>query len=491
MLAKQLREFIRAGYSGVYITTFEQEDAQAEIGLLCMQSNFHLACWDCDSGLTLNSGNNPDINDPIAMLRASKEWASTDTTTIVILRNFHKFLSGIDVIQCLQSRLNEGKSSGIVYVILAPSVEIPPEISRSFVILHHTLPDKQALREIAESIGQSEELPSADEFDALLDASAGLTRLEAENTYALSIVRHGKIAPQEVWSLKAQSLEKTGLMTLHQGTERFSNLGGLDNLKSFCLSALKPNTNRKANPRGVLLLGVPGTGKSALARALGNEVDLPTITLDIGALMGSLVGETERKTREAIQTIEAMGKCIVYIDEVEKALSGANGSNGDSGTSGRQFGLLLTWLADPNKKAFVIATSNNVAGLPKEFLRSGRFNGIFFFDLPSREQKDKIWSLYLNRFGLADSAIPPDAEWTGAEIEACCETADLLGASLHDAASYIVPVARTAQEQVNALRDWASGRCLSADFPGVYQRNPAQTSTPGATRRIDRSPSDN
>jgi SpoVK/Ycf46/Vps4 family AAA+-type ATPase len=240
----------------------------------------------------------------------------------------------------------------------------------------------------------------------------------------------------------------------------------------------------------VLLLGVPGTGKSAFAKALGHETGRPTLTLDVGSLMGSLVGQTEQNIRQALRIADAMAPSILFLDEVEKALSGAT-SNGDSGVSARLFGTFLTWLNDHDSDVFVIATCNDISRLPPEFSRAERFDGVFFLDLPGPQQKAAIWRLYLEMFGLdANQARPNDQDWTGAEIRSCCRLSALLDVPLTTAARNVVPVAVTAAESVNRLRNWASGRCLNADAAGIYLRNQG-TATKQARQVRRGNPSDN
>jgi SpoVK/Ycf46/Vps4 family AAA+-type ATPase len=258
---------------------------------------------------------------------------------------------------------------------------------------------------------------------------------------------------------------------MHDGHERFADLGGLAALKAFCLRALRPRPHDSpVQPKGVLLLSPPGCGKSAIAKALGNEVNRPTLRLDLGALMGSLVGQTEANTRRAIAIIEAMAPCLVFIDEIDKGLSGVGSQAGDSGVSARMFGTLLTWLSDRTSQVMVIATANSIDRLPPEFLRAERFDGVFFLDLPTSEERTAIWKIHRQVFGIAESeSQPPDEGWTGAEIRACCRLAALLDVPLTTAAQQIVPVSISAAEQLANLREWASGRCLSAHEAGIYQ----------------------
>src|SRR5690606_10341868 len=266
-------------------------------------------------------------------------------------------------------------------------------------------------------------------------------------------------------------------LSLYRGQEDFSSLGGLAALKAFTRRALLQGgrAGRLARPRGVMLLSPPGCGKSQFCKSLGKEVGRPVLVLDVGNLMGSLVGQSEQRTRQALATIDAMAPCIAMIDEVEKAFAGVGGgSNGDSGVSSRMFGTFLSWLNDHESDVFVVCTANDVAKLPPEFARAERFDGVFFLDLPEREQKDAIWQLYLEQFQLdPEQRRPDDQQWTGAEIRSCCRLAALLDLPLVQAAQNVVPVAVTSSESVERLRSWASGRCLSAEQAGIYRHEKA------------------
>ena len=376
--------------------------------------------------------------------------------------------------------------------ILAPVVQIPVEMEKLFVCLEHDLPSREQLQEIAAGIADKPgELPEGIGLSSLLDAAVGLTRYEAEGAFSLSIVRHGRLAPEAIWELKSQMLKKSGLLQLHRGSERFNDLGGLEALKEFCRRALRPRSqsNPAARPRGILLLSPPGCGKSAISKALGNEIGRPTLVLDVGALMGSLVGQTEQNVRLALRIADAMAPCVLMADELDKALSGvASSGQADSGVSARLFGTLLTWLNDHETEVFFVGTLNDVSKLPAEFSRAERFDGVFFVDLPGQREKQTIWQMYLDKFGLnTKQQRPIDTDWTGAEIRACCRLSALLDMPLLEAGKNIVPLAVTAAESVELLRTWASGRCLSADKPGIYRREDSSD----ARRRISRNAANN
>jgi SpoVK/Ycf46/Vps4 family AAA+-type ATPase len=387
------------------------------------------------------------------------------------------------------AQLVAGKQQRTFLVVLAPVVSIPVELEKLFIVIEHALPDRQQLERIARELTSDspEELPTGDDLQRVLDAASGLTRYECESAFALSLTRHNAIKAEAVWQLKAQSLKKNNLLTLHQGSERFDSLGGLANLKDFCVRALRPG--KRVRARGVLLLSPPGCGKSQFAKALGNEIGRPTLVLDVGSLYGSLVGSTEANVRQALRIIDAMAPCVAFIDEIEKALSGLGGA-GDSGVSTRLFGTILTWLSDHESDVFVVATANDISKLPPEFARAERWDATVFVDLPTTTEKDLIWTLYRKQFSIAENqARPDDTSWTGAEIRSCCRLAALLDVTLTQAAHNVVPVAVTAAEQVERLCSWASGRCLSASVPGIYRRDGEPPSKAG--RRVQRGSSNN
>jgi adenylylsulfate kinase-like enzyme len=495
-LAERLSEYVRAAFSGIYVRSYEHDDAIAEIARLCRDQGWSLATWDVDRGLAIagraeGPGVVPGAADPLAAIRSLPALATPEGTAILVLRNFHRYLGSPEIAQALDTQLAAGKQSRTFLVILAPVVQVPVELEKLFVVIEHDLPDREQLGAIARGVAtEPGELPGGDDLDGVLDAAAGLTRLEAENAFSLSLVRHGRLAPEVLWEIKAGMLKKLGLLTMHRGGETFADLGGLDALKAFCSRALRPGRPEGVRAKGMLLLGPPGSGKSAMAKALGAETGRPTLILDVGTLLGSLVGQSEANIRQALRLVDAMSPCVVMVDEVEKALAGSSGSSGDSGVSARLFGTLLSWLNDRTSDSFVVCTANDISRLPPEFARSERFDATFFLDLPGPEEKRAIWRMYREKYQLDPAGpLPQDRDWTPAEVKACCRLAALLEVSLVEAARNIVPVAVTAGESVELLRQWAAGRCLSADRPGLYTRATEAAIKPG--RNVRRDPSSN
>lgn len=477
-LSARLAENVRACFTGIWVQSFEHDDALLELAQLCRNEDWNLATWDIDQGLRVSGqtdGSECEATgaDPLAAVRALGAMATDDAPALLVLVNFHRFLSSAEVVQAMARQIMRGKNTRTFVVILSPVVDIPRELEKLFVVLEHQLPDREQLTEIARGIATEDgELPEGDELERVIDAAAGLSRFEAEGAYSLALVRHGRIEPSTIWQLKSQALVKSGLLSLHRGGETFDHIGGLDSLKAFARRALlrSHRGSHVPSPRGVLLLGVPGTGKSAFCKSLGNETGRPTLILDVGTLLGSLVGQSEERTRQALRIADAMAPCVLMVDEVEKALAGAasSGTN-DSGVSSRMLGSLLSWLNDHESDVFVVCTANDVSKLPPELARAERFDAIYFLDLPGPEQREVIWHQYVDEYRLdPDQRRPDDTDFTGAEIKSCCRLAALLDIPLVQAANNVVPIAATAAESVTRLRTWASGRCLDADRPGIY-----------------------
>ncbi len=403
-LAERLVEYVRACFTGLWIQSHEHHDALVEIAQLCRQNKWQLATWNVEGGLqvqgtSLETGDSG--TDPLAAIRSLAALPASKGTTLLVLENLHRFLQSAEVVQALAGQIVAGKQNRTFIVVLSPVVQIPVELEKLFVVLEHDLPTREQLVEIASGIAtETGELPDGPERD----------RYEAEGAFSLSLVRHRRVAPDVIWELKSQMLKKSGLLSLHRGQEKFDALGGLTALKAFALRALRrpsrsPTTPR---PRGLLLLGVSGTGKSAFCKALGNEIGRPTLVLDIGGLLGSLVGQSEQNVRHALRIADAMAPCVIFVDELEKALSGVNGQ-GDSGVSTRLFGTLLSWLNDHETDVMVVCSANDVSRLPPEFTRAERFDAVYFLDLPGAEQREAIWRQYLAQYRLdLDQAKPED-----------------------------------------------------------------------------------
>jgi hypothetical protein len=266
LLKEQLWEFVRAGFAGLWIQTHEAREAILEIGELSREQQLQLWTWNLDGGLQVVTGQpvSQAVQDPLSAVRLLATVASEHTPQLLVLENFHRFIDSPEVCQALLTQIHLGKQLGRHIIILSPTVKLPSELERHFVVLEHPLPSRDQLWEIASSLAEGIADYSASKREGLLDAAAGLTCSEAESAFSLSLVRHGSIQEREVWELKSRWLKKSGLLQLHQGQQGFDALGGLQNLKEFCRHSLRRETSqlRKAKPRGIMLLGVPGTQDS-------------------------------------------------------------------------------------------------------------------------------------------------------------------------------------------------------------------------------------
>jgi len=493
-LCDQLTDYINAAFTGLWIHSMEPDEAEREIVRHAREQKWKLAVWDVAGGLRLPASQSTSSDagggDPLAALRALPALADKNGTAILLLHNFHRFLNNPEVVQTTIQQIVAGKAQRTFVVVLAPVVQIPPELEKLFIVIDHALPDRDQLQQIARELTSEtpDEFPSVEELPAVLDAAAGLTRYECEGAFALSIARHGKIRLETIWDLKAQAVKKSGLATIYRGNDTFDCLGGMNALKQLVRKALRLGC--PVDAKGFILLSPPGCGKTSIAKAIGGETKRPVLLCDPGMLKDKFVGESEAKVRRFIQVAEAMAPCVVLIDEIEKALAGATGkSQGDSGVSADQLRSLLTWRQDSTAPVFVIGTCNDAEAITKvsggALTREDRFDGMVFIDLPSRQEKDLIWGIWREHYKIdLTEQQPDDTDWTPAEIKACCRKSLMYDLSLKDAAAYVTHID---PEQVEALRAWADGRCLSASAPGIYRHQAGYTPKPG--RRVNRGPS--
>ncbi|MFN5471663.1 MAG: AAA family ATPase, partial [Pseudanabaena sp.] len=308
-----------------------------------------------------------------------------------------------------------------------------------------------------------------------------------------AIAEHNCLRSEDVELIleeKRQSIRQTQILEFYPSTTEISDIGGLDNLKEWLLRRGGAFSDRARkyglpHPRGLLLAGIQGTGKSLTAKAISHHWHLPLLRLDVGRLFAGLVGESESRTRQMIQLAEALSPCVLWIDEIDKAFSGIEG-RGDSGTTNRVFGTFLTWMAEKTSPVFVVATANNIRALPPELLRKGRFDEVFFVGLPNQEERSQIFSVHLSKYRPhniraydIDRLAYETPDFSGAEIEQGIIEAMHIGFSQNrdfttddvlEAASQIVPLAQTAQQEIQVLQEWAaSGKARLASRQNVFR----------------------
>ena len=484
----RIADCIRAGFGGLYLLTREEVRAEAQLREVAGALGYRLHAWSVTEGLIdLDGGRTEAVTDPVeaaCLLRTLPE------KSILLLRDFHQFMGDAQqpasplVTRTLKETVREARTSSRVLIVSGCVLQLPPELEKELTVIEFGLPDRTLLRTVAGAIAGSAEIAvDGAVLDAASEAAAGLTTSEVEDIMALSVVATGGLDAPFIAARKAEALAKGGILELSEPAETLEHVGGLAALKQWLLRRRHAFTDDARafglpSPRGVLILGIPGTGKSLTAKAASSALGLPLLRLDAGRLFAGIVGQSEANLRRALATAEAVAPCILWCDELEKALSGSRSSGvTDGGTGARVFGGFLSWMQERTSPVFVVATANDISQLPPELLRRGRMDEIFFVDLPDEAERRRIWEIHIGArdrdpagFDLAALA-ELSRGFTGSEIEqavidalfTCFDAGnDLTDEALTDAVVRTVPLSTTMAEQIRALRDWASNRARSA-----------------------------
>lgn len=454
-----LSQYLKAGYPGLYIETHEPLRAITTIETAA----WRCFCWDCLRGIVERETGRAieDAPDPLGAIK----WLGAQSETALFVQNFHHFFTSVEIIQGIVNHIPLWKASGCCLILVGPPVRIPPEISTFFTILDFRLPSRDDLRLIQQELGKS---VGVEEDEEAIDAALGLTEFESETAFALSLVQAKRFDAQVITRQKMQMIRRTGLMEFWPPVPE-DMVGGLDLLKQYLRNrkkAFEPGGEHLPAPRALLLVGIPGTGKSLSCKAAASIFNWPLIRLDISALKDSLVGESERKIRQATATIEAFGKTVVWLDEIDKVFAGVKSSGKtDGGTTSAMFGHFLTWMQETRSPILVMATANNIRDLPPEFLRAGRFDALFFVDLPNSMERQEIIRIMNRKYKtyIQENLSTKLGGWTGAEIEQLAK--DSLFDGLEEAMAAIVPLSRTMKEEIGPLQQWAATRARKASSP--------------------------
>jgi SpoVK/Ycf46/Vps4 family AAA+-type ATPase len=395
-----------------------------------------------------------------------------------VLRDFHRYCEDAGVCRRLRNLASILRQAPRTLVITAPDWAIPRELEDSITLLDLPLPDAEEIRQLLSTIAGASGYPMAPAVcEQLTAACHGLSEQRVRQLAARALARRGQLGEAdlaEVLEEKRQAIAKSELLEYCPSEASPADIGGLEALKHWLEQrhmAFSEEAMRYGLPlpRGVLLVGPQGTGKSLTAKAIAHSWSMPLLRLDVGRLFAGLVGASEARTRDMIQRAEAMAPCVLWIDEIDKGFGGD--SRSDGGTSQRVLGTVLTWMAEKTSAVFVVATANGVDKLPAELLRKGRFDEIFLLDLPSAEERRAILNLQLRRRRPENTIalevlVDRTAGFSGAELEqtvieamhlAFAEQREFGEADLIAAASQVVPLSRTAREQLEALQAWASG----------------------------------
>ena len=484
----ELETLIRARYPIIYIVSWEEKRVEDALRQIAQARGKKIYFWTITQGMVLNPNSRDNATrDPIAALDFVMD--SRDQA-LFVLKDYHAFINDVTVTRRLRDLTLALKTSYKTLLVLAPILKLPSELEKEVTVIDYGLPDVEDLDQILESIVQAvKDNPHVTtemteiERDQVLKAALGLTANEAENVMAKSLVEKQKFDVDVILSEKEQIIRKSGILEYYPFSEKIGDVGGLNLLKDWMEKRTVAFTEKARDfglpaPRGVLLLGVQGCGKSLSAKAIGSLWRLPLLRLDVGRIFGGIVGQSEENMRKAIRVAELVSPAILWVDELEKGFSGTQSSGqSDGGTTSRVFGTFLSWMQDKKAATFVVATSNDVTSLPPELLRKGRFDEIFFIDLPSEGEREEIFKIHIlkRKRNPDDFDLPRLAAATpgfsGAEIEAAVIEAlydafdddkQLTTESIVGAVQHTVPLSMTMRERIEDLRRWADTRARLA-----------------------------
>lgn len=508
---RTLANLLRARFPYLYVATWEEARALQLITVAAknielIRTERRVLDWSLTNGFTENGiAVEGDTKQPLKALDFIENF---EDPAVFVLKDFHIFLGGAgrpadaQVVRRLRDLVPAIKHSqrpkNVVFI--APSLVLPNELEKDVTVLEFELPSFGEIRDVLSQMIETNRATgrvainvTEEDEERLAKAAMGLTLHEAENAFARAMVEDGKLDISDVEVVleeKRQTIRKSGILEYLKPDLNIKDVGGLQNLKRWLVKRNKSWLDSAAKynlpaPRGVLITGVPGCGKSLVAKAVSAMWQVPLLRLDVGRIFSGVVGSSEENMRRAIETAEAISPCVLWIDEVEKGFGSVTGPSGDSGTSARIFGTFLTWMQEKSKPVFVVATANNISALPPEMMRKGRFDEVFFVDLPTHSEREEIIKLHLDRrltdasvrgeFVSDEASLASLAEATegfvGAELEqvivsglfeAFYENRSVSLADFLKAVRFTVPLSVTQAEQIQHLREWANVRAVAA-----------------------------
>jgi ATP-dependent 26S proteasome regulatory subunit len=489
---KELEHLIRARYSLLYLVTWEEERARRLLIDLASGLKKSLFEWSITDGLRAMDGsseNSPDrrrTREPLAVLN---EILQSDVSAIYVLKDFHSYLEAPEIVRQVRDLAIALRRTRKTIIILSPVLKLPDELEKSVTIIDLPLPSYGDLSALLDhtiaSAGTTRRFEvrlSPEERDRLIKAAQGLTLTEAENAFAHAIVLDKVLDASDIQAISAekrQVIRKSGVLEFYDVSAGLAGVGGMDILKDWLSKRVRAFTDEARRyglpqPKGILLMGVQGCGKSLVAKTIAASWGLPLIRMDMSRIFEGYIGSSEQNMRKAVQVSESVAPVVLWIDEIEKAFSGVGGSgSSDSGTTARVVGTFLTWIQEKTAPVFVVATANDVQELPPELLRKGRLDEIFFVDLPRAKERGEIFVIHLRRLGRDPAKFDLEAlalaseGFSGAEIEQAIisamhdsffasrevETKDIL-----QAIKETVPLATTMRERIDELRAWSQDR---------------------------------
>ncbi len=499
-MKEELNILIQAQYPLIYLVTSEEERAEQAIASIAQSKpQQRVFIWTVTHGIVEYGQPRTTTQHNTVSPEAAIEWVIRQKEPgLFIFKDLHAFIDAPVTNRWLRDAIASFKGTQKTIIIMSPVQQVPIELEKEVVVLDFPLPTMAELNQVLSTqlVDNRNRRLTTDAREKLLKAALGLTRDEAEKVYRKAQVTTGRLTEAEVdivLSEKKQLIRRNGILEYIEEDETIDSVGGLEELKRWLKQRSNAFTERAREyglpqPKGMLILGVPGCGKSLIAKTTARLWGLPLLRLDMGRVYdGSMVGRSEANLRNALKTAESISPVILFIDELDKAFAGSAGSaDSDGGTSSRIFGSFLTWMQDKKSPVFVMATANRVERLPGEFLRKGRFDEIFFVDLPISEERQDIFKIHLSkrrrdiaRFDIEQLAKVSEG-FSGAEIEqaiiasmydAFAQEREFTQLDIIAAIKSTLPLSKTMTEQVTALRDWARQRARpAASSVAEYQR---------------------
>jgi hypothetical protein len=524
-VAADITALLRARNPLLWIVTREEARVERYLFEAAAAAGYVSHTWDCAAGVCDMAGKSERINGmggdvtincdvTLSLVRDIAASPGATSRNVWIMRDLPSWLQGpmgTSVVRQLRNLARSlpaaPRSSAQAIIVLTPSPDVPPELAGHATVIEWPMPDRTEIAAILDAaIGSlpdemRETAAPNGSRDLAIDSAVGLSGEEASACYARSLVQLRRIDPAAVASEKKRVIARERVLEWYDPIPGgLDAVGGLELLKAWLVSrksAYSPAARAYGlpAPKGALFVGISGCGKSLLAKATATAWQVPLLRVDLSALRSKFVGESEANLRKSIATIEAVGRCVVWIDEVEKALQGATSGSADGGVSADALGTILTWMQERTGEAFVIATANDVSALPPELLRKGRFDELWFVDLPTPTERAAILAAALRAHGRAGAEIQLDRVaaategFTGSEIAALVPDAlyvafaddarEISTSDLLEVSETIVPLSRTADKKIADLRAWAEGRARRASAP--ESAAPAQT----AGRQLD------
>lgn len=514
---KEIEYLIRSRYAMIYVVTWEEQRVIDSIHRICDQDTIGISdihVWDSGRGLTTPDGmpvkDTEDMDTPDKILDhitaevlkemslGVKAKSSAPMGPLYVLCDMFRYLApevegAPEIERKLRNLASMLKYTSKFVVITSPALKLPTAIEKSIAVVDYPLPGEpqlracvMAIRKVLHDRKRIKEEAYKEDPEPVIRALMGLTLQEAEDALAKSVVMKDRFDIGVLNDLKRQVVRKGELLDQIFTDETMDDIGGMDGVKQY-LKLRKSSFSDEAKeygltpPKGIFLLGVQGCGKSLCAKVVANEFQIPLLKLDMGRLFSSYVGDSESNTRKALKIAEGIAPCVLFIDELDKAFSGATGSQGDGGVTRRVIGSILDWMQEKKSTVFVVAASNSMDGIPPAVIRRGRFDERFFVDLPGREERKTIFSIHIRKrkrdpakFDLDELAGSSD-NFSGAEIESVVEDAmrwafsdgkrELTTQDILDECKVCVPLFTTMKSEVEALRNGIVGRMRMANLP--------------------------